>query len=1498
MKLILKTGKKLIPLFFLLIFGLVCLLVFFNTDQITERAKTVLIQVLEEQLDEKVEIGSVTLFPLNRVTLHQVTVGTGSEPLAQAERVVVSFYLHNLVKGVDGLVEGIREIQLVKPQVNLIKTDTGYGFEKFLSSSQSSPGNKSLKLTPVIRIIDGNVAYRDDKLNEEVHIQNGSIELKESGVNLNLKAEVASLSQAQFNVKGSLTPEMNLEIDYTDVSLTVLQQYGIQIPEVTELTGIADGSIAVKLSKDGELDYMGQVSIDNGTVRLIDPALVIEHLQTQVSFNKDFAVIQNLEGETSAGNFTLKGQVTDFANPGISLTINTDGLQLAPIEALLEDLELIDPDQFKKVTGSIKGRTEIVGKLDKLTIKANVNFPELTYGDLQLQNLTLNGRFQDSLITIQQLTGKIDEGKFEVYSGYFDLKDLDKISYSTTLDIKDLQLQRILSVMDLGLQDVPEGKLNGRCYLSGEGFDYDQVTAIGSLEVLDGKYQQMPFDKFKTSFWLSAGDLGLSKVELSTPYLTTELSGNIDLDGEMYLTIEPSFINLGWFSELFDLPANGEGQISGQVGGTIQNPYFQGQVSMNQGHLWNQQFDSMSGGIRIDKEELVLTDALVSKGDNVLEITGKVGFARENLDLKLNVSKSSLEDLKEMLDFMDIPFEITGDITGQIALEGTWTDLQVKGDLMANNGTAAKQPYNSAELSFTWDDNDIFFENFKVSYQNTILQASGMLDDYKNLDIEMVGQNFDLNDIQQMRDHLPQIKGRANFRGKLTGELSSPSFWGTISSDSITYNDIPVEQLSALLNFEDGVLNIKPMKVMNAGSEYTLIGEICFDDKTMEMNIQNKGSQVSDLLRYTGLPVKQMDYILGGEIWVRGDLNRPVFDLDVTLADGKDGVLALTGIYDLDQGMNFQIEGTNFDLSSSKVYLGLDKFNYTLNGSGTLKGKFEEITADMDIQLQDPEGGQLLVTGVYGLKDGMNLTLDGKMLDMVQLKAMIPVELDYTGKLNINGTLNGQLDRLNASLRVGIEKGTINDYPLKYLGGSIQLSEGSRVLLDQKLELLDGSTLTVNGHLPLKDFGQTIDLNVDMPRGNLVILPVLLPGVEKAGGQGKAHFKLTGVLAKPLIEGEVDINSGFVDYTGLEMLQEINGKILLSKDRIMVNNLNAKYGDGTVEVTGRIILDGLIPDELLLTAKTHNVHFAYGSVDANGDGTLSVRGKLMQPEIRGKLTVHDTTVKVLPSFDWPASDEPSEFAPTFYLELYPGENVRVTGESPLNMNLTLLKNPEQALVIDSTGEELIITGDLASRSGTFNIYNSNFRVSQASASFVEFNKYIPILNINAYTTINDYRIYVVLDGLPTDSENFNWNLTSDPPLSQEQITTLLAGQGGLGGFLDGSRDVTALITDEMWRYINQGLRSEFLNKLEESVEKAFNLDSFYIDPVLFGDAKINIQVGKYLNDNFYVVYKRTFAQDPEQSFGFEYEIRSNISLEGVYKDEGDYQISLKADFPF
>jgi len=310
--------------------------------------------------------------------------------------------------------------------------------------------------------------------------------------------------------------------------------------------------------------------------------------------------------------------------------------------------------------------------------------------------------------------------------------------------------------------------------------------------------------------------------------------------------------------------------------------------------------------------------------------------------------------------------------------------------------------------------------------------------------------------------------------------------------------------------------------------------------------------------------------------------------------------------------------------------------------------------------------------------------------------------------------------------------------------------------------------------------------------------------------------------------------------------------------------------------------------DLLLTADA--LHIDHGTIDGYGDGEMEVTGPYEAPRMIGYLNVYDTVIGI--PFDWPheePKEEEQDVEPFFEFTFYPHGNIRVR-----DGNYEVLVQRGE-LTLDNRIGEMELVGEVSSRQGSLNFYNTNFRLIEGRAKFLRFGESIPEINLTAQTRIRDTLIYVHLDGPALD---MNMSFSSQPPLDDEEIIELLVYRGGLGQLLRG--DLTGLFREEFWRIISETFRTGFLVQLEETLGDVFALDEFLITPIfLGGEERVELYVGKSLTERIYITYTQSFfGQHDEREFGLEYRLGENVYFSGSIQDEGSFQLGVEFNYPF
>jgi hypothetical protein len=91
---------------------------------------------------------------------------------------------------------------------------------------------------------------------------------------------------------------------------------------------------------------------------------------------------------------------------------------------------------------------------------------------------------------------------------------------------------------------------------------------------------------------------------------------------------------------------------------------------------------------------------------------------------------------------------------------------------------------------------------------------------------------------------------------------------------------------------------------------------------------------------------------------------------------------------------------------------------------------------------------------------------------------------------------------------------------------------------------------------------QPMDLTVFARRLDLSLVPLVLPQIAAAGGLFDLDARLTGTPRKPVVEGAMTVRDGVVRPASREeVLTALNGRFVLSGDRLEIQNLTASQGE-------------------------------------------------------------------------------------------------------------------------------------------------------------------------------------------------------------------------------------------------------------------------------------------------------------------------------------------------
>ena len=500
------------------------------------------------------------------------------------------------------------------------------------------------------------------------------------------------------------------------------------------------------------------------------------------------------------------------------------------------------------------------------------------------------------------------------------------------------------------------------------------------------------------------------------------------------------------------------------------------------------------------------------------------------------------------------------------------------------------------------------------------------------------------------------------------------------------------------------------------------------------------------------------------------------------------------------------------------------------------------------------------------------------------------LQLNLEGKVEMSGNKN----TIEASARV-------YHLALSLFGQSfsneseIQFSFRNKKLSLKPFAIKSGDTsFRLHGGL---EIGKEYDIQLD---GRSALAP--LKGLSKKIGylKGDADFVFVvgGKWEKPEINGGMTISDasfGLRGYSGY--ISSISGYLYIDGDRIVIEKLNGRFGGGTVDISGLAYLKGFLIKRFHLESRLDDVTTKISNeFSVNLDGNLLYKGTPDAMDITGDIRINKARYRE--TVEWrtwlltaKAIEKPkSEMSVFEKAEL----NIRVSGSENITVDNNIARGPIRIrdMIVKGTVSNPILFGRLESSDGYIYFRNNEFRIIHASADFTDPHRIRPILNLTAETSMKGYTIRLNLEG---ETDRFNLSLSSDPPLDEVDILSLLTvGQlgkqtKGLEGGI-GAGTATSFITGKQQDII------------EERVRALTGIDRFQVEPYVSkttGTVEPRITVSERLiGDKIFVTYATSLGSTEEQILKVEYLLNKNISLIGTRDDIGSIGGDVKFRFEF
>ncbi len=236
-------------------------------------------------------------------------------------------------------------------------------------------------------------------------------------------------------------------------------------------------------------------------------------------------------------------------------------------------------------------------------------------------------------------------------------------------------------------------------------------------------------------------------------------------------------------------------------------------------------------------------------------------------------------------------------------------------------------------------------------------------------------------------------------------------------------------------------------------------------------------------------------------------------------------------------------------------------------------------------------GSQPATLDVAGrLKPSLSVTADIRNVTPALAHPFMP-NLKATGVVSLSAKLAGSLDRPEGRVQVKGSNLRMADSSAAASVPPLQVDAQANLARTQAQVQVDASAgaklgMQIRGSAPLSKTG-ALDLRTNGHLDLSIANGILGAQARQAQGQMQLAMQVKGSVASPAVSGAIDlINADFQDFAQGFHLSAVNGRVVGARDRIVIQTLSAKAGDGTLGITGfmGVAMPGM-PIDLHLVAK-------------------------------------------------------------------------------------------------------------------------------------------------------------------------------------------------------------------------------------------------------------------------------------------------------------------------
>ncbi|MDX1591850.1 MAG: translocation/assembly module TamB domain-containing protein, partial [Balneolaceae bacterium] len=1228
----------------------------------------------------------------------------------------------------------------------------------------------------------------------------------------------------------------------------------------------------------------GSVSIDDSTAQLDlqaqplswrDIAAYVDQSPVEQNIGLDLKIMGRLDdfsvglGVRSEGIDDLQISAsfvrdTAFTLTGATMTANRLNLQAFFNDSSLPDISRVDFDS----EGAIP-----LTSFEKGSLRGALHSGRIVYEPYSLDTLQTDFSIEEGKLSASLSTGRLQQrltAKADISNIW--LPD-PKVSYA----IRGSRLNPGYWLQD----DQLSGSVTFNGTLTGTGLTLDDASWDYRLNVNKGSVFGQEYNQIALN-----GRVGPRQITNSSRILLKKSGINLNAVFKNYLStpeftfeLRTSDFNLSEIASLEELNTSLNLNVKGEGSGTdLANLQLDSKIAMNSSVINGERIEGLNANIQLENSIATVTEA-------GLQST----IADASFGARLNIN--DWYDRSNRLD-LDV---VLKDLQSLASLAGT-ENLQAEG-----NVTGKLVPSQSRDLQFTGsiDLNNLVFDDlFAANGANGNIEILMSQEPHYTADLAVDSPRFSS---VQLQDVNMNTKGRVvesnpegsfslNFIGPEQSELHHAGSY-RFSADSIQIITDRLDVVSSLrtlslerpfdVNIVSNSVRMDTLRLSstNNGKGAVLELAVPYADSVRQQGYLRGRNINLSVLQNTLLGESYFDGMLTGNLWVSNS--------DTTLeASGKLSVAKV--IY-----REVSLDSVNLDLALA------DK---QLNSRISVRDQGDELlTGRLNIPFRPGDPQEFEESFFENQIDG---SLRVKRLALKRFENLLN-EMGMTGTdgiLRVQADLGGTAGVPEFRAGISLDSATVSGVRLDSITTDLSYRHSlSKLSFTSTVNSLKQTVADINGQVPF-----SIDLRKGeiIPPGEQDSIQVTLVTdnfnlsaindfvdrevIRNIKGRLNGKVQASGIMTDLVADGSLNISEGSlrVVETGVT-IDGITAGILFEPDLITVSDLRARSGSGSLNMSGTVSLQELIPGDLNLSLRARNFRVANTSeYNASIDLNTKLTGTMTRPNVSGNLTVLNGFVQ-LDNFGEKSvedvqldSTEQTDYTVAVYDSLTMDMDISFNRRFFIRNQRYLEMEVELDGAVDmlkEAGRELQMFGSLEAVNGYARPLGKRFELEEGIVTFSG-DPMNPNLNIRTIfeppQPEEEVKIWYIIEGNVEDPQ---FKYESTPPMELEDILCYtLFGQPCFA--LESWKQALASTGSNTGA---TGLALElFSDRIETLASQSLGIDVVKIEnTTVGGESGTSITTGWYINPEvFFAIQNIISGSSPDTSFLLEYMLLENLKL--------------------